>query len=300
MELTHTPDFTVPEPTVQDYIRLLKPRVMSLVVFTGMVGMYLAPGTVHPLIAVLAILCIALGSGAAGAVNMWYERDIDAIMRRTQHRPIPAGRIAPEYALDFAVICAGASVFLMAVTVNYLAAGLLLAAILFYVFIYTIWLKQRTPMNIVIGGAAGAFPPIIGWAAAMNSLSWEPVILFVLIFMWTPPHFWALALARCDDYDKAGIPMLPSVAGKEVTRRQMLVYTLLLLPASLLPYSIGMSGIVYLFAAALLGTGFLFHALRVYRTKSDQHAMKMFAYSILYLFGIFAFLVLDRLVVLYA
>ncbi len=295
---------------VRDYISLLKPRVMSLVVFTGFVGLYLAPGAINPLIAAVAVFCIALGSGAAGAINMWYERDIDAIMQRTQSRAIPTGRILPENALDFALVCAFASVFIMSVAVNFLAGALLLAAILYYVFVYTTWLKRRTPQNIVIGGAAGAFPPMIGWAAVTGGLSIEPLILFAIIFMWTPPHFWALSLYRSDDYAKAGIPMLPVTSGIAETVKQMLIYTILLVPLTLMPYFMNMSGVVYLVGACLLGAGFLSHAITVRKSsefgirssesqedsaaKLESAARKMFGFSILYLFGIFLLLVIDR------
>ena len=280
--------------SVKDYFLLLKPRVMSLVVFTGVVGIYMAPGAVHPFIAALATFLIALGSGAAGAVNMWYERDIDAKMKRTMNRPVAAGRIPPENALEFAIVCAATSVFLMLLTVGYMAAILLLGAILFYVFIYTIWLKQRTPLNIVIGGAAGALPPMIGWAVVTNSISAESILLFSIIFMWTPPHFWALALVKSDDYQKAGIPMLPNVSGQQETLKQILVYTILLLPITIAPYFIGISGTIYLVGASILGAGFLFHAVRLFFGFSESRSMRMFAYSIFYLFGIFSLLMLDK------
>src|SRR5215475_8806031 len=214
---------------VKDYVDLLKPRVMSLVVFTGLVGVLIAPAHIHPFEAFLAVLAIALGSGAAGAINMWYERDIDALMARTADRPLPAGRVAPDDALGLGVLLSIFSVLLMAVSTNFVAALLLIAAILFYVFVYTVWLKRRTPQNIVIGGAAGAFPPMIGWAAVTGDVSATPIALFLLIFLWTPPHFWALALYCSDDYRRAGVPMLPVVAGARETKRQMLAYTLLLL-----------------------------------------------------------------------
>ncbi|MDP1964063.1 MAG: heme o synthase, partial [Reyranella sp.] len=210
---------------VRDYVDLLKPRVMSLVVFTGLVGVLIAPAHLHPFTAALAVLAIALGSGAAGAINMWYERDLDALMARTRNRPLPAGRVAPDDALGLGVLLSIFSVLLMAVATNFVAAALLAAAILFYVFVYTIWLKRRTPQNIVIGGAAGAFPPMIGWAAVTGDVSAVSIALFLLIFLWTPPHFWALALYRCDDYRRAGVPMLPVVAGARETKRQMLIYT---------------------------------------------------------------------------
>jgi protoheme IX farnesyltransferase len=282
--------------TIKDYFLLLKPRVMSLVVFTGMVGVFLAPGSLHPLLTVLTIFFIALGSGAAGAINMWYERDVDAKMERTKNRPIPDGRIPAEDAFDFAVICAGTSVFFMGLMINMVAGALLLAAILFYVFIYTIWLKQRTPMNIVIGGAAGAFPPVIGWAAVTGSVTIEPLILFTIVFMWTPPHFWALALVKCKDYGKAGIPMLPNVAGRDVTTRQMVAYTLLLFPISISPYFIDMAGMTYLVGTSALGIIFISYALRLRYAKDDNLAMPMFRFSLLYLAGLFSLLIIDRFI----
>ncbi|MGH6618226.1 MAG: heme o synthase, partial [Alphaproteobacteria bacterium] len=221
-------DEVTPFGELGDYIALMKPRVMSLVVFTGLAGMLVAPGHLHWLLASVAVLCIAVGAGASGAINMWYDRDIDAVMERTRRRPLPLGRIAPEEALTFGVVLASGSVFLMGVAVNWTAAALLALTVLFYVFVYTIWLKRRTPQNIVIGGAAGAFPPMIGWAAVTGDVSLESFTLFALIFMWTPPHFWALSLYRCGDYAAAGVPMLPVVAGKTETKRQMLIYTILL------------------------------------------------------------------------
>src|SRR5215475_5790575 len=214
--------------SVRDYVDLLKPRVMSLVVFTGLLGMLIAPGHLDPFAAALAVLAIALGSGAAGAINMWYERDLDALMARTRNRPLPAGRVAPDDALGLGVLLSIFSVLLMAVSTNYVAAGLLVAAILFYVFVYTIWLKRRTPQNIVIGGAAGAFPPMIGWAAVTGDVSLPSILLFLIIFLWTPPHFWALALYKQGDYGAAGIPMLPNVAGEQSTKLQILIYSVLL------------------------------------------------------------------------
>jgi protoheme IX farnesyltransferase len=277
-----------------DYLALLKPRVMSLVVFTGLVGLYLAPGALHPFLAFIAVLCIAVGAGASGAINMWYDRDIDAVMARTKNRPIPAGRVAPEDALAFGVVLAVGSVTLMGVAVNWVAAGLLALTIAFYVFVYTAWLKRRTPQNIVIGGASGAFPPMIGWAAVTGDVSLAPLVLFLLIFMWTPPHFWALALYRAGDYAKAGVPMLPVVAGERKTRRQILIYTILLAPVALAPAYIGLSGPVYGAAAAALSAGFLVHAWRVLVDKRDAAAKRMFGFSIAYLFGLFAMLVVDK------
>jgi len=282
------------DASVRDYFSLLKPRVMSLVVFTGFCGMILAPGHIHPFIAAIAVFCIALGSGAAGAINMWYESDIDALMQRTRNRPIPAGRMCPETAIEFACVMAFASVFIMAVAVNLLSAFFLLNAILFYVFIYTIWLKRITPQNIVIGGAAGAFPPLIGWAAVTNSISIDAVILFAIIFLWTPPHFWALALYKSDDYAKAGIPMLPVVKGNEVTRRQILLYSVILVTTTFLPYYTGMSGKIYLAGVTILDIILLKLVWQINKVYSEQLAKKLFGFSILYLFSIFSLAVIDK------
>ena len=277
-----------------DFFALLKPRVMSLVVFTGFVGLWIAPGNLHPVLAAVAVLCIAVGSGAAGAINMWYDRDIDAVMGRTKNRPIPSGRVLPGEALGFGVFLSVASVTIMGLMVNWIAGALLALAILFYVFVYTIGLKRRTPQNIVIGGAAGAFPPMIGWAAVTGTVSLESVTLFALIFFWTPPHFWALSLFRCGDYQDAGVPMLPVVAGKEATRRQMLFYTVLLIPVSLAPTLLGIAGWIYGAAALLLSLGFLGHSIAVMRDHSDKPAQRMFGYSLLYLAALFALLIVDR------
>ena len=277
-----------------DFFALLKPRVMSLVVFTGFVGLWIAPGNLHPVLAAVAVLCIAVGSGAAGAINMWYDRDIDAVMGRTKNRPIPSGRVLPGEALGFGVFLSVASVTIMGLMVNWIAGALLALAILFYVFVYTMWLKRRTPQNIVIGGAAGAFPPMIGWAAVTGTVSLESVTLFALIFFWTPPHFWALSLFRCGDYQDAGVPMLPVVAGKEATRRQMLFYTVLLIPVSLAPTLLGIAGWIYGAAALLLSLGFLGHSIAVMRDHSDKPAQRMFGYSLLYLAALFALLIVDR------
>jgi len=283
---------------VGDFLRLLKPRVMSLVVFTGFVGLLLAPGPLHPVLAVVAIVCIAVGSGAAGAINMWYDRDIDAVMKRTADRPIPAGRIAPDDALVFGGLLALLSVILLGLSTNLLAGGLLAAAILFYVFVYTVWLKRRTPQNIVIGGAAGAFPPLIGWAAVTGDVALLPLVLFAIIFFWTPPHFWALALYRSDDYQRAGVPMLPVVAGSRATKMQMLVYTVVLLPLAVAPYALGATGLVYGAGASLLGGVFVASAIAVCReseTSGHRRARQMFGFSIVYLFLLFALLLIDRL-----
>jgi protoheme IX farnesyltransferase len=279
---------------VGDYVALLKPRVMSLVVFTGFVGLYLAPGHLHPVLAAIAVLCIAVGAGAAGAINMWYERDIDALMRRTEGRPLPAGRMAPGEALGFGCTLAVAAVMVMGLGVNLAAAALLALTIAFYVFVYTIWLKRRTPHNIVIGGAAGAFPPIVGWAAVTGDVGVPALLLFALIFLWTPPHFWALALYRAGDYARAGVPMLPVVAGARETKKQMLAYTLALWPVALAPSLIGIAG--WLYGAVALGLSALFTlaALRVWHDAGERSARQMFGFSILYLFLLFAFLLIDR------
>jgi protoheme IX farnesyltransferase len=282
---------------VRDYIDLLKPRVMSLVVFTGLIGIVIAPVHLHPFEAFLAVLAIALGSGASGAINMWYERDLDAVMERTRNRPLPAGRVAPDDALALGVLLSIFSVLLMSLATNFVAAGLLTAAILFYVFVYTVWLKRRTPQNIVIGGAAGAFPPMIGWAAATGDVSAVGIALFLLIFLWTPPHFWALALYRSDDYRRAGVPMLPVVAGPRHTKRQMLMYTLVLLPVALAPTLLGAVGWFYGIIAAVMSLAFIAHALAVWRTADDETAYpvarRMFYFSLLYLAVLFAALPLD-------
>lgn len=290
---------------VRDWIALLKPRVMSLVVFTGLVGLLVAPVQIHPVLGLTAILCIAIGAGAAGAINMWYDRDIDAVMRRTAGRPIPAGRIEPKAALGFGVTLAAASVAVMGLATNWVAAGWLAFSIFFYVVIYTMWLKRRTSQNIVIGGAAGAFPPVIGWAAATGDVTLVPWLLFTIIFAWTPPHFWALSLWAHGDYARAGVPMLPVVAGARETRKQILLYTLLLAPLGLAPWAVGFSGPAYAVVAAVLGGIFLFHAIRVFRETQDEEgrslvqdaaARRTFGFSILYLFILFAALAADRLV----
>lgn len=277
-----------------DYLALLKPRVMSLVVFTGAVGLAIAPGSLHPVLAVLAILCIALSAGGSGAVNMWYDRDIDAVMQRTRQRPIPAGRIEPSSALAFGTMMIIAAVMLMGLATNWLAAGLLGFAACFYIFVYTMGLKRLTPQNIVIGGAAGAFPPMIGWAAVTGDVSLGGVLLFLIIFLWTPPHFWALALYRNEDYTRAGVPMLPVVAGALATKKQMLLYTLLLLPVAVAPTLFGYAGWFYGAGALLFGLGFVRHALLVLRATGDATAKRMFRYSLLYLSGLFALLLIDH------
>jgi protoheme IX farnesyltransferase len=279
---------------VGDYVEILKPRVMALVVFTGFVGLMVAPGHLNPVLATVAVLCIAVGAGAAGALNMWYDRDIDAVMRRTAGRPLPAGRMMPGEALAFGTVLAVGSVVVMALAVN-LVAGLLLAGtIAFYVFVYTIWLKRRTPQNIVIGGAAGALPPVVGWAAVTGDIGWGAMALFAIIFLWTPPHFWALALYRTGDYAKAGVPMLPVVAGPAATRRQMLLYTLALWPVSLAPWMLGVAGIGDGLGALALSVLFTAAALRVCVDRSERSAKRMFGFSLLYLFLIFSLLLVDH------
>ena len=285
------------DASVKDFVALLKPRVMSLVVFTGFAGMIVAPGSIHPVIAAIAILCIAIATGASGAINMWYEQDLDAKMERTKDRPLPAGRMEPEAALAFGCVLAGGSVMVMGLGVNWVAASLLALAIGFYVFVYTIWLKRRTPQNIVIGGAAGAFPPMIGWAAATGEISLASLILFAIIFLWTPPHFWALALYKCGDYEKAGVPMLPVVSGVLETKKQILLYTVLLLPVSLVPWMIGTASIAWGALAAVLGILFVVYAVKVWFDGTDRAPRQMFRYSLLYLALLFAALIVDRLAV---
>jgi protoheme IX farnesyltransferase len=281
---------------VGDYIELMKPRVMSLVVFTAFVGLIVAPGHLHPVIGLTALICIAVGAGAAGALNMWFDADIDARMGRTAARPIPAGRLAPGEALAFGLTLAGFSIAVLGLLVNVIAAALLAGTIAFYVIVYTMWLKRRTPQNIVIGGAAGALPPMIGWAAVTGGVSVEPFVLFLIIFFWTPPHFWALSLYRVEDYARAGVPMLPVVAGDAETRRQILLYTLLLAPLGVAPWLLGYAGPIYGIAAVITGAIMLVLAYRV-RAERGVHvaSKKMFAFSILYLFLLFAMLLVDRM-----
>ena len=285
--------------TAGDYFALLKPRVMSLVIFTAFVGIIAAPGTLHPLLALVALLAIAIGAGASGALNMWYDADIDAKMRRTRSRPVPRGAILPGEALGFGAFLAVASVIALGLFVNLVAAALLAFTIFFYVVIYTMWLKRWTPQNIVIGGAAGALPPMIGWAAGTGTIDPGSISLFLIIFMWTPPHFWALALFREDDYAKAGVPMLPNVAGRDETRKQILLYTLVLLPLTFLPALLGVSGILYVTGVALLSAIFLYYAITVYRLRegaaADRACKKLFGFSILRLFLGFALFPAERL-----
>ena len=283
-------------PRIGDFVALLKPRVMSLVVFTAIAGLVVAPGALHPVLAAIAVLCIAVGAGAAGAINMWYDRDIDAMMARTSARPLPAGRMTPGDALGFGAVLAVGSVSVMALAVNWTAAALLALTIAFYVFVYTIWLKRRTPQNIVIGGAAGAFPPMIGWAAVTGDVGLGAISLFALIFMWTPPHFWALSLYKSGDYAAAGIPMLPVVAGSDETKRQIVLYALLLVPVSLVPSFLGVTGIVYAAVAAAMSLAFLILTWRLWRAKDEASAPRLFGFSILYLFVLFATMIAERLI----
>jgi heme o synthase len=280
---------------VGDYIELMKPRVMSLVVFTAFVGLVIAPGHLHPVIALTALICIAVGAGAAGALNMWYDADIDARMTRTQARPIPAGRVAPGEALAFGVTLAGFAVVVLGLLVNVVAGALLAATIAFYVLVYTMWLKRRTPQNIVIGGAAGALPPMIGWAAVTGGLAVEPALLFLIIFFWTPPHFWALSLYRVEDYARAGVPMLPVVAGETETRRQILLYSLVLAPLGVAPWFLGYAGLLYGIVAVAGGAAMVALAVRIRRDRGHTASKQMFGFSIVYLFLLFATLLVDRL-----
>ena len=289
----------LPPADWRDFLALTKPRVMTLVVFTGLCGMLAAPVHVHPVIGFTAILCIALGAGAAGALNQWYEADLDALMRRTQGRPLPGGRMDRQSALHFGVGLGAFSVILMGLAVNLAAAAILTLSILFYVLVYTVWLKRRTPQNIVIGGAAGAFPPLIGWAAATGNVALLPLLLFSLVFLWTPPHFWALALFVKTDYANAGVPMLPVVAGERVTRQQIGLYTIPMAIVAIAPWPLGLTGAIYGVAALGLTAMFAAMALRVaIRRQGPDDAMTpektLFKYSILYLFAIFAALVADR------
>ncbi|CDX55345.1 protoheme IX farnesyltransferase [Mesorhizobium plurifarium] len=292
--------FRMSEATAGDFFALLKPRVMSLVVFTAFVGLVAAPVAINPLLAMIAILAIAIGAGASGALNMWYDADIDAVMTRTAGRPVPAGRVTPGEALAFGLVLSVLSVMTLGVLVNWLSASLLAFTIFFYAVIYTMWLKRWTPQNIVIGGAAGAIPPVIGWAAVTGSVSLESVILFLIIFLWTPPHFWALALFKSDDYARAGIPMMPNVAGQASTRRQIFAYALILAPVGVLPWALGYTTAGYGVVSAVLGAGFVWYAWKVLAMADDDRAMKpakaLFGYSLLYLFAIFAAYLVDCVV----
>ncbi|MFO1242837.1 MAG: heme o synthase [Rickettsiales bacterium] len=281
--------------TIKDYVTLMKPGVMLLVVFTGTVGMIMAPGHLPPLMTLLTVLCIALGSGAGGAINMWYDKDIDSIMKRTSARPVPSERVSADDALAFGIVLAIASVSLLGLAVSWAAAWLLAFSIWFYAGVYTILLKRSTPQNIVIGGAAGAFPPVIGWLAVTPHLTLEPFLYFLIIFFWTPPHFWALALYRSDDYRKSGVPMLPVTAGIESTKKHIVLYSLILAAAALLPGIIAQPGWLYVAASVLLSGIFMRYVWRVYVSHEPKDAYRLFGYSISYLFLLFFMLVLDKL-----
>ena len=289
-------------PEAGDWFAMLKPRVITLVVFTGFVGLLVAPGPLHPVLAIAAVLCIAVAAGAAGAINMWYDRDIDAIMRRTAKRPIPSGRIDAGEALGFGVTLGIASVLVMWLATNAVAAAVLALSILFYVFVYTMWLKRRTPQNIVIGGAAGAFPPVIGWAAVTGSIDVMPLLMFAIVFFWTPPHFWALSLYACEDYERAGVPMLPVIAGARATRRQVMGYTVALAIVSVLPWALGYAGPIYGVSAVGLGIWFMVASWGVLRDRQDAQGVSLthdaparwaFRVSLVYLFALFTMLALD-------
>jgi protoheme IX farnesyltransferase len=277
----------------------MKPRVMSLVVFTALVGLLVAPGHLDARLGVVALLCIAGGAGGAGALNMWYDADIDAVMGRTAMRPIPRGRVSRAEALAFGLMLGAGAVIVLGLAVNVAAAALLAFTIFFYVVVYTMWLKRRTPQNIVIGGAAGAFPPVIGWAAATGSIGIEPVVLFLIIFLWTPPHFWALSLNRADEYARAGVPMLPVVAGRAETKRQILLYSILLMPISAFPWVLGFAGALYGAAAGICGVMMILLALQLSRSGDAEKglARRLFAFSIVYLFVLFAMLLADAAVI---
>jgi protoheme IX farnesyltransferase len=290
----------ISEADVSDYVALLKPRVMSLVIFTALVGLVIAPGHVHPVLAITSLLCIAVGAGASGALNMALEGDIDALMLRTANRPIPRGRITPPEAMAFGVTLSFFSVMTLGILVNWVAGSLLAFTIFFYVVIYTMWLKRWTAQNIVIGGAAGSLPPVVAWAAATGSLSVEPLLLFLIIFFWTPPHFWALALFRSDDYARAGVPMLPVVAGPDATRLQILLYTIVLVAVAAAPWPLGYFDAAYGVTSLILGAGMLALAVNVYRRRAKAESLratrKLFAFSIFYLFALFATLLLEVVV----
>lgn len=281
--------FETAESRVSDYITLLKPKVMSLVVFTGFAGFWVAPAAaeMHPFLALIGLACLAINAGAAGAINMWFDRDIDAVMKRTKNRPLPQNRMNPADALALGVILSLLSVMIMGMAINWVAAGLLGFANLFYVVVYTMWLKRSTPQNIVIGGAAGAFPPMIGWAVVTGDVSLYPILLFAIIFIWTPPHFWALSLFANEDYKRAKIPMLPVTHGVRRTKIEMLVYTILLLPLTLSPWFLGFEGLAYGISALALSGLFLLSCIRVYMNDDLKHARLMFGYSVFYLFALF-------------
>ncbi|MBB3288505.1 MULTISPECIES: heme o synthase [Rhizobium] len=293
-------DTGLSEASARDYFELLKPRVMSLVVFTAFTGLVLAPGHINPVLGFIAILCIAVGAGASGALNMWYDADIDAVMSRTARRPIPAGRIKPSEALAYGLVLSGFSVTILGLAINWLSAGILAFTIFFYAVIYTMWLKRSTPQNIVIGGAAGAFPPVIGWACVTGSVTIESIVLFLIIFLWTPAHFWALALFKMGDYEAVGVPMLPNVAGIPTTKNQIVVYAVLTAIVGVVPAFMGFASLGYGVVAALLGAIFVHCSIAVWRMADGDVKMvpakKLFGFSIFYLFAIFSALLIDRLV----
>lgn len=298
MQLNNTIDtsmITTPS-SVRDFFELLKPRVMTLVVFTGFAGMWIAPGfgEANPFVMLLALLALAVGAGAAGAFNMWFDRDIDQLMTRTKDRPVAAGRIHPDDALFFALWMSGLSVILLGMATNWVAAGILAFANIFYSVIYTMILKRNTPQNIVIGGAAGAFPPMIGWAAVTGDVTLMPILLFAIIFLWTPPHFWALCLFADRDFKQANLPMLPFTHGVRRTKIEMLVYTIILAKVTLLPWILGLTGLPYGLSALLLSSGFIYAAIRVLNTNDLAAARRMFGYSVFYLFALFAALMIDH------
>ncbi len=293
--MTETENLSMTDSKIRDFYALLKPKVMSLVVFIGFAGYWIAPGreNLHPFLAAVGIFALALGAGASGAFNMWFERDIDTLMNRTKNRPLPLGKIMPDDALGFSIIMTIIAVMLMGMTTNWVAAGILAFASFFYVIIYTVWLKRITPQNIVIGGAAGAFPPMVGWAMVTGDISLASVILFLIVFLWTPPHFWALALFANEDYKRAGIPMMPVVAGDKKTKIQMLAYTIILFPVACAPYFLGFAGWIYGIASALLGLFFIYTAIKVIKDETLKSAKLMFGFSVFYLFAIFLALMMD-------
>ena len=293
-QTNETPEVRLSEADAGDFFALLKPRVMSLVVFTAFVGMMLAPGYISPVLGFISILAIAVGAGASGSLNQWYDADIDAIMTRTKSRPIPSGKVLGGEALGFGLILSLLSVMSLGLFANLLSAALLAFTIFFYAVVYTMWLKRSTPQNIVIGGAAGAFPPMIGWAAVTGTISIESCVLFLIIFLWTPPHFWALALFKSKDYGDAGIPMLPNVAGEASTKNHILAYALIVAPVGVLPWFLGFAGFVYGIASAILGAMFIWYAVKVWQMPESDRDMKpakrLFGFSLIYLFALFAIL----------
>ena len=296
MNNTSTTALGQSEASVSDYFSLLKPKVMSLVVFSGFAGLWVAPhaGNLHPILIMTAMLCLAINAGAAGAINMWFDRDIDAVMKRTKNRALPLGRMHPDDALSFGIILSVLSTMMMGIALNWMAAGIMAFANLFYVVIYTIWLKRLTPQNIVIGGAAGAFPPMIGWAAVTGDITLASFALFAIIFFWTPPHFWALALFANEDYKLAKVPMLPVTHGEKHTKIQMLIYSIVMVPISLTPYFLDIAGTGYLVSALLLSLFFLYTSVRVVFDQTYKSAKLMFGYSVFYLFAIFLSLMIDK------